>query len=67
MTAKHNREMRKGIPKAGLPAMLPALMAEDYLETLRKSHFDILDPKLLVVGQFSYQWRLWLHALKGTY
>ncbi|KAL6051692.1 NADH dehydrogenase (ubiquinone) complex I, assembly factor 6 [Balamuthia mandrillaris] len=43
----HARQLRPNVPQQAIPALLPALIAEDYLQRLEKTGFNPFDPSLL--------------------
>jgi phytoene synthase len=54
------------IPKAALPALLPAALADLYLDRLRLANFDPEDPRL-AVGAPHKQWALLWRAWRGRF
>jgi len=61
------RGMMDQLPKESLPAFLPALACDEYLERLRRTHFDIFDPKLGKSGHITLQLQMMKHSWMGTF
>ena len=69
---EHARGLRSDVPKEFAPLLLPALLAEDYLNRLQACDFDGFHPALLhenglASSPFPFQRRLAKHWLFGTY
>ncbi len=60
------RARRRDVPRAALPALLPATMADTYLGALEKAGWDPFDPRVQMPHPF-LQLRLGLKALAGRY
>ncbi|KAM7259276.1 hypothetical protein ACFE04_015017 [Oxalis oulophora] len=65
------RELAKSIPAEARPVLLPAVPAQVFLDTLRKVHFNVFDPRL-ARGTFGipplwYQLKLKWHSWMGKY
>ena len=61
------RGMAEELPKESLPALLPALALDQYLEQLRKADFDIFDPSLAKSGHVGLQLQLMKHSWMNTF
>ena len=60
------RSLARGVPRAALPALLPATLAGMHLTTLARARYDVFDPRV----QMGHPWRqarLALRALVGRY
>lgn len=44
---KQARALRGQVPKAALPALLPAILADHYLDRMQRAGYDLLSPALL--------------------
>lgn len=60
------RQHRRSIPKQALAALLPAVMADDYLKRLARAGYDPFDPRV-ARGQFGRQIKLAFSAARGAY
>jgi NADH dehydrogenase [ubiquinone] 1 alpha subcomplex assembly factor 6 len=60
------RRRRAELPRAALPALLPAVVAERALARLRKADNDPFDPRLAAPGPLQ-AWRLLLASLSGRF
>jgi NADH dehydrogenase [ubiquinone] 1 alpha subcomplex assembly factor 6 len=56
------REFRGGLPRAALPALLPAKIAQDWLMRLKRAEYDVFDPELVVPDPLQ-GWRLTVSVL----
>jgi phytoene synthase len=60
------RELRREIPRAALPALLPGVIAAHWLRQLQRVHYDVFDPRLKRPDT-GRSWRLALAAISGRY
>jgi phytoene synthase len=60
------RADRREVPRAGLPALLPAVIAERALARLRRAGNDPFDPRLAQPDPLQ-SWRLLLAMLRGRF
>jgi len=60
------RERSNEIPRAALPALLPAVLADAWLRRFQRVGFDPFDPNLQRVAA-TRPLRLWFHAWRGRY
>ncbi len=66
---KHLREaraLRRSLPKAALPALLPAVLADLHLRVITREANDLFAPRVLLPNPFR-QLRLGWAALRGVY
>lgn len=64
----HLREARAPapeVPRAALPALLPAVLAEGWLGRLARARYDVFDPRL--ARPMGRRLRLWRAARRGRY
>nr|UOL49152.1 squalene/phytoene synthase [Chelidonium majus] len=65
------RELAKTVPAEALPVLLPAVPAQVILDSLRRVHFDVFDPRLmrgiLGISPLWFQLKLKWNAWKSTY
>lgn len=65
------RELAKTVPAEALPVLLPAVPAQVMLDSLRKVHFDVFDPKLtrgvLGISPLGFQLKLKWNSWRKTY
>ncbi|XP_010269555.1 PREDICTED: NADH dehydrogenase (ubiquinone) complex I, assembly factor 6 [Nelumbo nucifera] len=65
------RELAQTVPKKALPVLLPAVPAQIFLDSLRRSEFDVFDPRLgrgvLGISPFWFQLKLKWHAWRRKY
>ncbi|XP_021753192.1 NADH dehydrogenase (ubiquinone) complex I, assembly factor 6-like [Chenopodium quinoa] len=65
------RELSKTIPAEAIPVLLPAVPTQVLLDSLRRVHFDVFDPKLqrgvLGIPPLSFQLKLKWHSWRGRY
>lgn len=60
------RRLRRGLPKAALPALLPAVLADLHLGVIAKADHDVFAPRVLLPHPFRHL-RLGWAALRGRY
>jgi phytoene synthase len=60
------RTHRRAVPRAAVPALLPATLADSHLKTLRRAGHDVFDPRVQM-GNPLRQARLTLNAALGRY
>ncbi len=60
------RQLRKDVPRAAHPALLPAILADAYLRRLERVRYDVLSPKLGIAKPIR-QLRLMMAAAMGRY
>jgi phytoene synthase len=60
------RQMRRQVPRAAHPALLPAVLADAYLGRLGRVRYDVFDPKLDIAKPIR-QLRLVMAAARGRY
>lgn len=60
------RKLRRKVPRAAHPALLPAVLADAYLGRLGRAGYDVFDPKLKIAKPIR-QLRLALAAARGRY
>ena len=60
------RALRREVPRAALPVLLPAVLAEGYLKTLARAGHDPLTPGLAARAPIA-AWRVSLAAFLGRY
>ncbi len=58
------REHRRAVPKAALPALLPAVLADGYLADIEKAGYDVFQ---VPVNAAPRTWRLALSRLSGRF
>ncbi len=58
------RQHRRAVPKAALPALLPATLAERYLADIEKAGYDVFQ---MPVNAGPHAWRLGVSRLLGRY
>jgi phytoene synthase len=56
------RALRRRLPRAALPALLPARIAQGWLERLKRAEYDVFDPALAALDPLQ-GWRLAMAAL----
>ncbi|XP_043703191.1 NADH dehydrogenase (ubiquinone) complex I, assembly factor 6 [Telopea speciosissima] len=65
------RELAGTVPTKALPVLLPAVPAQVLLDSLRRAHFDVFDPRLargvLGISPLWFQLKLKWHAWRGKY
>ncbi|OVA08062.1 Squalene/phytoene synthase [Macleaya cordata] len=65
------RELAKTVPAEALPVLLPAVPAQVILDSLRRVHFDVFDPRLtrgvLGISPLWFQVKLMWNAWRRTY
>ena len=60
------RRLRAEVPRAALPALLPATLADGYLSLLRRSAYNVFDPRVGAALPFR-SWRLLAASTTGRY
>lgn len=60
------RELRRDVPRAALPALLPGVLARRWLKRLRAADYDLFDP-LPASPEPAQSWHLLWAALSGRY
>lgn len=60
------RRLRAEVPRAALPALLPATLADGYLNLLRRSAYNVFDPRVSAALPFR-SWRLLAASTTGRY
>lgn len=55
------------LPESANPALLPALVCDQYLDRLRKVHFNLFDPRLAKSGPLMLQFQMMKHSWRGTF
>ncbi len=58
------RTHRRAVPRAALPALLPATLAERYLADIEKAGYDVFQ---VPVNAAPRTWRLALNRLSGRF
>lgn len=65
------RDLAKTVPGEAVPVLLPAVPTQVLLESLRRVHFDVLNPRLqqgvLGIPPLWFQLKLKWHSWKGRY
>ncbi|MBP2316017.1 phytoene/squalene synthase family protein [Azospirillum soli] len=60
------RALRREVPKAALPALLPAVLADTYLDVIAKEGHDVFAPRVMMPNPFR-QAKLGWAAVRGRY
>jgi phytoene synthase len=60
------RSLRKRVPRAALPALLPAVLAGQYLDAMRRAGHDVFDGRVQRRPALA-AWSLAWHAARGRY
>ncbi len=60
------RALRRGVKRAALPVLLPAVLARRYLKTLERGGYDPLSPAFIERQKFA-AWRITAAAFLGRY
>lgn len=60
------RALRRDVPKAALPALLPAVLAETHLDTIKREGGDVFAPRVLMPNPFRHPKLAWA-AVRGRY
>ncbi len=61
------RALRGEVPRAALPALLPASLAAGDLARLRRAGYDVFDPGVAAAGSVGRKLRVVAHAALGRY
>jgi len=60
------RALKDKVPRRGIAALLPAVLAENWLKRLEAAQYDVFDPRLAAPDPWR-SLRLWLAARAGRF